>query len=246
MITLRRAAERHHDRLGEQEVWHTFDRADRADPLADGFAALQALDENSLSPGAGILRQPRREAEIVTYVREGALAQEDSRGRSGVLQAGEFQRLSAGRGVRSGERNASLTDWAHVFQAWLGPSGAGHEPGLEQKRFSTAQRRSGLCVVASPDGRRGSLRLDQGALVYSTLLSPGQHLVHELESARSAWLHVVHGELILGGSVLTAGDSAGITGERAVSLTAREETEILLFDLGELPPTVPFETETAP
>lgn len=239
MITLRRATERHHDRHGKEEVWHTFFGAAEASSRSDGFAALAVLDESRLSPGGTITRQPHGELEILTYVREGALAQEDSTGRSGVVHAGEFQRLTPGPGVRGRERNPSLVDGAHVFQLCLGPLPPGIEPRHEQRRFSTAQRRGGWCVVASPDGRNGSLRGAQDALMFAALLDPGQHVVHELASARSAWLHVVDGEATLDGLVLTSGDGAGLTGERVVSLTAREETEILLVDLGGQPPVAP-------
>jgi len=233
MTTIRRAKERHHDRRRKHEVWHTFHPEDRADAPADGFGSLESLSEDRLPPGAGVPRHPHRDAEIVTYVREGALAYEDSMGRSGVIHAGEFQRMTAGHGIRHSETNASRTESAHVFQIWLRPSEAGIESSHEQRRFSAAQRRGALCVVASPDARRGSLRIHLDALIYSAMLDPGQHVVHELSQGRSAWLHLVEGEVTLGEVVLTAGDGAGITAERAVSLTAREETEILLLDLGE-------------
>jgi len=232
MITLRRAAERHHDRRRKHEVWLTFDAKDRTDPLADGFGALQILDEDRLSAGADLSRRPDRDAEIVTYVCGGALAYDDSMGRPGVIQAGEFRRTTAGRGRRQHETNASRNDSAHVFQIWFRPAEGGIDPGHEQKRFSTAERRGGLCLVASPDARRGSLRIHQDALLYSAMLGPGKHVVHELREGRSAWLHLVAGEITLGDLVLSRGDGAGITAERAVSLTAREETEILLVDLG--------------
>jgi redox-sensitive bicupin YhaK (pirin superfamily) len=232
MITLRRAGQRHHHRRRRHEVWLTFDPQDRTDPLADGFGALESLDEDRLSPGADLQRRPHRDAEIVTYVRDGALAYDDSNGRSGVIQAGEFQRATVGRGGHHSETNASRTDGAHVFQIWLRPAQAELEAGLEQKRFSAAERRGGLCVVASPDARRGSLRIHQDALLYSAMLGPGKHVVHELQLGRSAWLHLVEGEATLGDVVLSGGDGAGLTAERAVSLTAREETEILLVDLG--------------
>jgi redox-sensitive bicupin YhaK (pirin superfamily) len=236
MIALRRARERHHDSRRRQEIWHTFYPQDRADPLADGFGALESLAEDRLPPGAGLPRCPPRDAEILTYVREGALAYEDSMGRSGVIHAGEFQRMTAGRRIRHSGTNASRADWAHVFQIRLRPSEPGLEPGQEQRRFCAAERRDGLCVVASADARRGSLRVHQDVLMYSAMLEPGQHVVHELAQGRSAWLHVVQGEAILGALVLSTGDGAGVTAERAVSLTALEETEILLLDLGEQVP----------
>jgi redox-sensitive bicupin YhaK (pirin superfamily) len=239
MITVRRANERHHVRRHKQELWLTFNAQDRTDPLADGFGALEILNEDRLPPGAGGPLHPHHDAEIVTYVFEGALAHEDLIGRSGVIHAGEFQRMTAGRGIRHSETNASRTDWAHVFQIWLHPSEAGLEPSHEHKRFCAAERRGILCIVASPDGRRGSLRIHQDALIYSAMLDPGQHLVHELSRWRSAWLHVVRGEVTLGDVVLTTGDGAGITADRAVSITAREDTEILLLDLGEQHPRSP-------
>lgn len=238
MITLRRANERQHGRRRKQQVWHTF-HMDRAGALAGGFGALEALEEDRLPPGTGVPRHQHRDAEIVTYVREGALVHEDSMGRSGVIQAGEFQRMTARRGIRHSETNASRADWAHVFQIWLRPSEGGLELGRDQKRFSAAERRGGLCVVASPDARRGSLRILQDALVYSAMLDPGQHVIHELSRGRSAWLHLVEGEVTLGEIVLTTGDGAGVTAEYAVSLTAREESEILLIDLGERAPGSP-------
>lgn len=232
MITIRRANERHYDRRRKQEVWHTFPPQDRAGAHSGSFGALEILDEYRLRPGASVPRHPLHDAEIVTYVREGALAYEDSLGFSGVIQAGEFQRMTAGRGLRHSETNASRTDWAHVFQILLRPSEAGLEPGREQKRFSTAERRGELCVVASPDARRRSLRIHQDALIYSALLDRGQHVVHELPQGRSAWLHLVHGEVTIDDSVLTTGDGAGFTNEFAVSLTAQEDASILLVDLG--------------
>jgi redox-sensitive bicupin YhaK (pirin superfamily) len=233
MITVRRANERHHVERRGRELWLTFSRDDRTDPLAEGFGALEIFNEDCLPPGASVPLQLHHAAEIVTYVREGALAHADSMGRSGILHAGEFQRMTAGRGIRHSETNLSRTEWAHVFQIWLRPSEPGLESGHEQKRFCAADRRGVLCVVASPDGRGGSLRIHQDALIYSAMLDPGKHVVHELMPGRSAWLHVVRGEATLGDVVLTTGDGAGVNADRAVSLTAREETEILLLDLGE-------------
>jgi redox-sensitive bicupin YhaK (pirin superfamily) len=236
MITIRRAEDRHHDRRRRREVWLTFYPQDQAETLADGFGALEILNEGRLPPGAGVSRHAHHDAEIVTYVREGALAYEESMGCSGFIHTGEFQRMTAGRGARHTHTNVSRADWTHVFQVWLCPSEAGLEPSHEQRRFSVAERRGVLCVVASPDARRGSLRIHQDAVMYSAILDPGQHVVHELPQGRSAWLHLVQGEVTLGDDVLSTGDGAGVQTERAVSFTAREETEILLFDLREAPP----------
>lgn len=231
MLTLRKAGERHHDRRGKHEGWLTFSPRNRVDPLADGFGVLQILDELRLAPGAGVPRRPRRDAEIVTYVREGVLAYEDSLGGSSIVRAGEFQCMTAARGARHSEANASRMNAAHVFQIWLRPNEAGRAPEHEQKRFGAGDRRGVLCVVASQDARRGSLRLQPDAAVFSTLLVPGQHVVHELSCDRSVWVHIVHGSASVNDVILSSGDGVGVTAERAVSLTALESTELLLVDL---------------
>ena len=232
MITLCRDRERRHLQRGKQDVWSTFyPQEGSGQPVVD-FGLLAALDEIRLPPGGVSLSKPRAEAEIVTYVFKGGLAQEDSLGGSGVIHAGEFQRMTIGRGVRQKETNASRSDGAHLIRICLHPPQVGIGGAREQKLFAAARRRNLLCVVASPDGRQGSLRILQDALIYASVLDPGHHLIHELLPERSAWLHVICGEVALQDIILTRGDGAGVTTESSVSFTAREDSEILLVDLG--------------
>ena len=244
MITVREASRRHHNRRHKQEGWITFYPQDDVDSLI-GFGALESLDENRLPPGACLRRRPQHDVEIVTYVREGGLTYEDAVGGSGIIVAGEFQRMVAEGGVRQSESNTSRTNWAHVFQIWLRPSGAGLAIGHEQKRFTTAERRGGLCLVASPDARGGSLQIQQEALIFSALLDVGQHVVHELSPGRCAYFQLLQGEVSLGDVVLARGDGAAIAAERAVSLTANEDSEILLLDAGEQRATPTQDGDTA-
>jgi len=232
MITILRAADRSHDRRRKHDGWYTFPTKRTHGSLARGFGNLQLFCEDRLPPSAVAPGWAPHDNEIITYVREGALAFENSLGRSGVLQAGEFQRAIAGHRVHHSEQNPSQTEWAHLFRLWLRPAEAELDPEYEQKRFTIAERRDLWCVVAASDGRRGSLRIHQDALVYSSLLAPGQHMVHPLLQGRTAWLHIVKGAVTVGEFVLVSGDGAGFAAELAVSLTAREPTEILLVDLG--------------
>jgi redox-sensitive bicupin YhaK (pirin superfamily) len=236
MITLRKSGQRQHHLRGKHESWLVFPSEDAAEPASGGFDGLELISEDRLPPGAAIPARPQHDAEIVTYVREGAVAYQDSMGRSGVIHAGEFQRMTNGRGMRHTETNASRTHGAHVFRIWLRSWHTELESAHEQGRFSTAERRGGLRVVAAPDARRGALRIQADAFLYSSLLDVGQHVAHELAPGRNAWLYVVEGSANLGDLVLETGDSAGISAERAVSLTARKQTEFLLLDLGERAP----------
>jgi redox-sensitive bicupin YhaK (pirin superfamily) len=239
MITVRRADERHLVQLDQIQVWHTFGPTAQADPSAEAPGILLAFDEARLPPGGALPRQPDWPAEILTIVDEGALAYEDSKGGSGVLRAGEVQRLTAGRGTHHTEANASRIDWAHLFQIWLRPAENGLQSIRQQKRFSAADRRKTPCAVASSDGRKGSLRLHQDVLVLSTILPEGHHMLHELHQGRSAWVHVVRGAARVGDVILSTGDGAGFSEERVVSLLPHEETEILLIDFAGPLPTLP-------
>ena len=235
MITLCRDRERHHIQRGQQEVWNTFYPQEGSDQSAVEFGLLATLDEIRLPPGGVSFYQPSPEAEILTYVYEGGLAQEDSSGGSGVLHAGEFQRMTVGRGVRHKETNASSNNGVRIFRIGLHPSQVGLGSAREQKRFAVAHRRNLLCAVASPDGRQGSLRILQDTLIYSSVLDPGHHLIHELLPARYAWIHVIYGEVIFQDFILAQGDGVGVKAEPTVSLTVQTDSEILLVDMG---PTV--------
>lgn len=234
MLTFRKSQTRPLESLQQREAWQTFDPRDSADAFAEGFGGLELFEEGRVPPNASV-RRPLQEAEIITYVREGTLAYEDSMGRRGIIGAGEFQRMTAGPDIRYSQMNASPVDWAHVFQVLLRPAEAGLSPGHEQKRFAVAERRGRLCLVVSPDARQGSLRSHQDALVYSGLFARGQHVVHQLSPKRSVWLHIVDGQASIGGVIVSTGDGVGIVGERAVTFTADTDTEVLLIELAARP-----------
>lgn len=231
MITLRRSGERRHLPSQGQDTWKTFDEECLADPLRLGFRTLESLNEEALGPGRSFLLRPSKDTEVFTYVREGTLTHEDPSGRTGVLDMGECRRSSVGSGTTHRAVNRSLTGNAHIFHCSFTPARKDFKARAEQKRFPTAERRGILRLAVSPDGKDGSLRMAQDIRVYSSLLDPGHHLVHELAPRRAAWLHVVKGRIQLIDHSLRAGDGASLVDEAAVSWTAQEPSEILLFDL---------------
>lgn len=236
MLTVRRARERHFVEKPKHHGWLTFFPGNHSDSLAHGFGALAAINEVRLPPMEKVPFRPHGGSEVLTYVLEGAIAHRDDAGASGVLKAGEFRRSWVARGSRRQESNPSATSEAHFLQIRLQNDEAKAGPSPEERRFFTADRRGALRIVASQDGREGSLRMSQDAVVYSAILSPGEHLVHPLAVGRIAWLHVVRGAIAIGDLVLSTGDGAGIAADPAVSLIARDPSEILLIDLGDRPP----------
>lgn len=227
MISLRRSEDRHDIRRGLARHAMTFGAALAHERYRQRFHALVGLDEDRLPPGTSVRRRATRAAEVVTYVLEGAVSHGDSpRAR---LVAGEFQCWHVQRdGHYHG--NASSSARAHCFQISLRRQ-ANAEAIVQQRRFPVGDRRDALRIVASPDGRDGSLRIAADALIYSATLQLGQHLAHELSPTRGVWLHIVTGEVRLGPLVLKTGDGCGVTNERVLSLTASAPAELLLIDL---------------
>ncbi|MCO5169689.1 MAG: pirin family protein [Planctomycetes bacterium] len=231
MITVREAADRGGFDFGWLDTKHTFSFGDYRDPRHMGFRALRVINEDRVAPGGGFPRHGHRDMEIVTYVLEGALEHRDSLGSGSVIRPGEVQRMSAGTGIEHSEANASSTDPVHLLQIWLLPARRGLAPGYEQRVFSRDEQRDRLRVVASPDGRDGSVTVHQDALLLAGLLAPGASVEHALAPGRHAWVQVARGRVRLGEHALAAGDGAALSEEPAVRLEGVEEAEVLVFDL---------------
>jgi len=231
-MQVRRAGERGHADHGWLKTWHTFSFADYYDAQFMGFRALRVINDDYVAPSRGFGKHPHQDMEIVTYVLEGELAHEDSMGNGSIIRPGEVQRMSAGTGVLHSEMNPSKTQTVHLLQIWLLPDKRGYTPGYEQKAFSEAERRGTLRVVASPDGRDGSVTIHQDATLAIALLAPGQKVEHAIGKNRYAWVHVARGKVDLAGQQLAAGDGASVRGEGTLALAgASDDAEVLVFDL---------------
>ncbi|HXZ84649.1 MAG TPA: pirin family protein [Myxococcota bacterium] len=231
MIQLRRSGERGQARHGWLESRHTFSFADYHDPEHMGFRALRVLNEDRVQPGQGFPPHSHRDMEILTCVLEGALQHQDSLGNSSVIRPGELQRMTAGTGVTHSEYNASREAPVHFLQIWIIPARPSLRPGYEQRDFGSGEMRDRLRLVASPDGRDGSLTLHQDATVHLGRLAQGTRIRQPLAAGRFAWVQVARGELRLNGETLQAGDGAAVSGEPALELEALAPAQLLVFDL---------------
>jgi redox-sensitive bicupin YhaK (pirin superfamily) len=232
MNVIRRNADRRHIRSGPGEMWLTFYPQEPAGSLGEGFGIISILNESILSANEGVASDLKSETELITYVHKGALALVGPMGHSGVITAGEFQCITIGRTLGQRVTNTSLTDSAHFFRVFLRllPSQLGTDCMETQSRFTVAQRRNVLCAVATTDVGKTSIRIITDARIYSSILDPGQHMVHELFHGRKAWLHIVHGKVRVNEVDLAQGDGMGITDEPSISLTVQESAELLLVD----------------
>lgn len=231
MISLRKARERGHSRLDWLDSYHSFSFGDYYDPRYEGFSALRVINEDTVAPGGGFASHRHRDMEILSYVIEGALEHKDSLGTGSIIRPGEVQRMRAGTGIVHSEYNASREQPVHFLQIWLLPTQRNLPPGYEQKAFAPEESRDRLRLVASADGREGSLTIDQDASVFLTRLHSGKRVSYQLRSGRNAYLHVVRGKLTLNGHPLADGDCAALREEPDVILTSESYGEALFFDL---------------
>lgn len=151
---------------------HSFSFATHYDPTNVGYALLVAHNEDVLAPGSGYATHPHRDLEIVTWVLDGGLRHEDSRGHAGVLVPGVVQRLSAGSGVLHSERNDAPSGSAVRFvQMWLLPDEPGTEPSYAQ-HDAGSDLEGGALVPLAGDGAGVTLGTG-GAVLYGARMAPG-------------------------------------------------------------------------
>ncbi len=236
MINIRRSEERGGGDHGWLNTKHTFSFDQYHDPKWMGFRSLRVINEDYVAPAVGFPTHPHRDMEIITYLLSGEIEHKDSLGTGSIIRPGDGQRMSAGRGIRHSEMNPSPKHPAHLLQIWIMPDKSGHEPSYEQKAFPEEEKRGKLRLIASPDGKDGSVTIHQDAKLYVSLLSPGQEVAHELGKGRFAWLQVAKGAVELNGKKLLQGDGAAISpdnkdDESKLRIKGVEGAEVLLFDL---------------
>ncbi len=230
-IQVVKSAARGHFDHGWLDAHHTFSFGDYHDPARMGFRSLRVMNEDRIASGMGFGTHPHRDMEIITYVLQGTLAHADSLGHGGPIRAGELQRITAGTGLTHSERNPSDADPVHLYQIWIFPERRGLEPGYEQKAFDPEGRRGRWQVVASPDGRDGSLTIRQDAVMALGGLGKGDRLDLDVAYGRFGWLQVIRGAVTLDGVTLEAGDGAAFAGGPGLAVEGDSEAEVLRFDL---------------
>lgn len=230
MNEVRKSGDRGRADFGWLKSFHSFSFGSYSDPAHESFGSLRVINEDRVAPHTGFGAHGHRDMEIISYVLEGALSHKDSMGNGSIIVPGDVQRMSAGRGVQHSEHNhADVT--SHFLQIWIEPDVTGIAPGYEQKHFDAASKRGVLRLIASPDGRDGSVQIHRDACVYATLLDAGEGVSHVLASGRRAYIHVARGSLTANGEDLETGDALKASDEGQIVLEQAKGAEALLFDL---------------
>src|SRR5258708_10804124 len=231
MIKIRASQERGGGNHGWLKTQHTFSFSDYWDPKWMGFRSLSVINEDWVARNNGFPTHPHRDMEIITYVLAGKLEHKYSLGTGSVILPGDGQKMTAGSGIRHSEFNPSTTEPVHLLQIWITPEKDGLKPSYEQKSFPEEEKRRQLRVIASRDASNGSVKINQDAQLYVSLLQAGEEVSHDLSAGRHGWLQIARGAVELNGKKLTQGDGAAISDEKKLSIKGTEDAEVLLFDL---------------
>ena len=231
MLQIRKSEARGAANHGWLDSKHSFSFGHYHDPEHVGFGPLLVINEDRVQGGQGFGTHGHRDMEIISYVLSGNLEHKDSMGTGSVLRYGDVQRMSAGSGVRHSEYNHNRDELVHFLQIWIQPNQIGIPPSYEEKHFTTESKQGKLRLIASSDGRDGSVLIHQDASLYATILGQGDALKHELAAGRIAYIHVIRGDVTVNGTALKGGDALKVTEENLVTLENATDAEVLVFDL---------------
>jgi len=230
-MKIRKSADRGYAERSWLKSWHTFSFADYYDPAYMNFGVLRVINDDIIAGGGGFPTHPHADMEIITYVLDGALEHKDSMGNGSVMAPGEVQRMSAGTGVTHSEFNHSPDTPTRLLQIWIVPDRRGHQPGYEQESFSEEEKRGRLRLVASGDGRDGSVSLNQDVNLFAGLFNGEERSGFDLQPGRMAWVQVARGQVSLNGMALEQGDGVSVTDSGSLEFSNGDGAEVLLFDL---------------
>lgn len=232
MLQIIKSGNRGHADHGWLNTYHTFSFANYYNPQMMGFRSLRVINEDRVTEGKGFGTHGHEDMEILSYVVEGAIAHKDSTGGEEILRPHEWQRMTAGEGIRHSEYNPSKTEKLHFYQIWILPEKDGLEAGYEQKMFAPEEKTGKLKLVASNDARAGSLKINQDVSVFDSILNAGEEVSYDLTEKRYAWVQVVKGTLEINGETLEVSDGAAIGETETLKIKAlTDNTEFILFDL---------------
>ncbi|MET0321771.1 MAG: pirin family protein [Duganella sp.] len=231
MLQIRKSEARGAANHGWLDSKHSFSFGHYHDPEHVGFGPLLVINEDRVQGSQGFGTHGHRDMEIISYVLSGALEHKDSMGTGSVLHYGDVQRMSAGTGVRHSEFNHNADEKVHFLQIWIQPNQVGIPPSYEEKNFPVETKLGTLRLIASNDGREGSVLIHQDASIFATILRTGDAVKHELAAGRISYVHVIRGDVTVNGTALKGGDALKITAENLVTLDNATDAEVLVFDL---------------
>ena len=208
-----------------------FSFAEYMNPERMHFGRLRVINDDTIEPGTGFPMHGHRDMEIITFVRQGAITHEDSRGNRGRTEAGDVQVMSAGTGIHHSEYNLE-NEPTRMFQIWIMPNARAVEPRWESTSFVKREATDSLPLLVSgraEDSDKGALFIHQDAAILGGRMHKGQRLSQALKY--QGYLLVSAGKVQVQDRQLVEGDGLEITGSKAVTIEALSDSEVILIDV---------------
>ncbi len=231
MLQLRKSQDRGYADHGWLKSFHSFSFAGYHDPQFMGWGNLRVINEDRVAAGMGFGKHGHRNMEIISYVLSGELAHQDSMGNIESIPPGDVQRMSAGSGVTHSEFNHAKDQTTHFLQIWIEPNVLEIAPSYEQKTIPLVDKQGKLRLIASPDGKDGSVKIFADARIYAGLFDGLQSAQLQLDPMRKAYVHLIKGSLNVNGQKLAGGDALLMENESALEIQDGKDAEVLFFDL---------------
>ncbi|WP_341711363.1 pirin family protein [Erythrobacter sp.] len=216
---------------GWLDAHHHFSFAGYHDPARVNWGSLRVWNDDTIAPHTGFPTHPHNDMEIITYVRKGAITHRDSMGNEGRTEAGDVQVMSAGSGIRHSEYNLEDED-TQIFQIWIIPSQRGGEPGWGARPFPKDDRAGRFVPLASGAANDDdALPIRTDARVLGATVKAGESVTYTpRDPSRHLYLVPATGMVKVEGVEAKARDGIAITQQASITITALEDSELVLVD----------------
>ena len=217
---------------GWLDTRHHFSFADYYNPERMHWGQLRVWNDDTIAARSGFPPHPHREMEIIPYVRNGAITHEDNLGNRGRTAAGDVQVMSAGTGIAHSEMNEE-DESTQIFQIWIMPDEKGLPPTWGTKPFPKGERSGSFITLASglANDSEDALTIRANARLVAATLTAGQSAEYHIAPGRKVYLVPASGQVDINGVVAKAGDGVAVSDERLLTVSAQQDSEIVLVDV---------------
>ena len=221
--------EANHDWL---QARHSFSFANYFNPERIQFGALRVLNDDIVAPGKGFGTHPHDNMEIITIPLKGALEHKDSMDNIGVIEADEIQVMSAGTGVYHSEYNKNSDQSVNLLQLWVFPNQKNVTPRFDQKSIKEFKKTNTLYPIITPNSEDSTLWIHQDAWFHLGDFSQETRVSYPLnKDGNGVYIFIIEGTAEIEGEKLKKRDALGVWETDSLSITAKENTRILLIEV---------------
>ena len=211
---------------------HSFSFAQFFNPERIQFGALRVLNDDVIAPGMGFGTHPHNNMEIITIPLKGALEHKDSMDNIGVVAVDEIQVMSAGTGVSHSEYNKNKDQPLNLLQLWVLPNQQNVAPRYDQKNIKSLKKTNALYPVITPNHDAAGMWIHQDAWFHLGDFNQKTTVPYSLhKQGNGVYAFMIEGRASIEGESLEKRDALGVWETESFSITAEENSRILLVEV---------------